>query len=228
MKNGLPISDPESGFDPENPYENRDPRLKQSIFVTGETLPDGGIFNSIPGDADATDPVGGTLYTTTTGWNVKKYIASDDFNTPKNSGINLVLIRYAEVLLTYAEAKIELNQIDQSVYDAINEVRGRVSVEMPPIADGLSQGQLREVVRKERAIELAFEGTRLFDIRRWEIAHEVMLGEVYGMTYTAGGELVTIKVESYNRVFDQGRDYLWPIPQRERELNPNLEQNPKW
>lgn len=228
MKNGLPISDPESGFDPENPYENRDPRLKQSIFVTGETLPDGGIFNSIPGDADATDPVGGTLYTTTTGWNVKKYIASDDFNTPKNSGINLVLIRYAEVLLTYAEAKIELNQIDQSVYDAINEVRGRVSVEMPPIADGLSQGQLREVVRKERAIELAFEGTRLFDIRRWEIVHEVMPGEVYGMTYSAGGELVTIKVESYNRVFDQGRDYLWPIPQRERELNPNLEQNPKW
>ncbi len=228
MNNGLSITNPESGFDPQNPYENRDPRLKQSVFVTGASLPNGKTFNSIPGDAAATDPVGGTLYTTTTGWNIKKYIANSDFDTPSNSGINLILIRYAEVLLTYAEAKIEMNEIDASVYSAINDVRARESVNMPAISSSLSQGQLREIVRKERTIELAFEGTRLFDIRRWRIAHEVMPGKVYGMTYNDNGTLVTVNIDGYNRVFDEGRDYLWPIPQRERELNPNLEQNPKY
>uniref|UniRef100_UPI00321693C7 RagB/SusD family nutrient uptake outer membrane protein n=1 Tax=uncultured Draconibacterium sp. TaxID=1573823 RepID=UPI00321693C7 len=228
MTNGLSIDDPESGFDPYNPYENRDPRLKQSIFVTGMTLPNGKIYSSNPNDPDATDPVGGTLYTTTTGWNVKKYISTDDFSNPGNSGINLTLMRYAEILLTYAEAKIELDQIDQLVYDAINEVRGRESVEMPAISEGKTQTELREIVRKERTIELAFEGTRLFDIRRWKIAHEVMVEPVEGMTYVENGSLVTIEITGYDRVFDAGRDYLWPIPQKERELNPNLEQNPEW
>ncbi|RIH64812.1 RagB/SusD family nutrient uptake outer membrane protein [Mariniphaga sediminis] len=228
MTNGLPITDPESGFDPYNPYENRDPRLKQSIFVTGMVLPNGLIYNSIPGDPDATDPVGGTLYTTTTGWNVKKYISDDDMTTPGNSGINLILLRYAEVLLTYAEAKIELNEIDNSVYDAINEVRTRVSVEMPPIGQNFTQEQLRQLVRKERTIELAFEGTRLFDLRRWRIAHIVMPEDVYGMTYDDNGTLVTLEITGYNRVFNENRDYLWPIPQKERELSPNLVQNPNW
>ncbi|MGQ7871014.1 RagB/SusD family nutrient uptake outer membrane protein [Sunxiuqinia sp. sy24] len=228
MNNGLSITDSESGFDPYNPYDNRDPRLKQSIFVTGMELPNGKIYNTLPNDPNATDPVGGTLYTTTTGWNIKKYIADSDNSTPGNSGINLILLRYAEVLLTYAEAKIELNEIDNSVYNAINQVRGRVSVNMPEIATNLSQDVLREIVRKERAIELAFEGTRLFDIRRWNIAHEVMPETVYGMTYEENGSLVTIEITGYNRVFDASRDYLWPIPQKERELNPNLDQNPKW
>ena len=96
------------------------------------------------------------------------------------------------------------------------------------LSTGLSQTELREIVRKERTIEMAFEGTRLFDIRRWRIAHEVMPKNVYGMTYEDDGELVTIEITGYNRVFDSERDYLWPIPQRERELNPNLEQNPKY
>ena len=228
MKNGLPITDAESGFDPYNPYENRDPRLKQSIFVTGMELPNGDIFNSLPNDPAATDPVGGTLYTTATGWNVKKYISNSDMSTPANSGINLILLRYAEILLIYSEAKIELNELDNLVYDAINQVRGRESVEMPEIAQNLSQSELREIVRKERAIELAFEGTRLFDIRRWQIAHEVMPKNVYGMTYDDNGTLETIEISGYNRVFDSNRDYLWPIPQREKELNPNLVQNPNW
>lgn len=229
MNNGLPITDPASGFDPANPYENRDPRLKQSIFVTGMELPNGKTYNTIPHDADATDPVGGTLYTTTTGWNIKKYVTADDMADYTNSGINLMLLRYAEVLLTYAEAKIELDQIDNSVYAAINEVRGRESVEMPAIPEGLSQSELREIVRKERAIELSFEGTRLFDIRRWRIAHEVMVQPVYGMTYAdENGDLTTIEITGYDRVFNPERDYLWPVPQKEKELNPNLGQNQNW
>ncbi len=229
MSNGLPITDVASGFDPASPYENRDPRLKQSIFVTGMELPNGNTYNTVPHDGDATDPVGGTLYTTTTGWNIKKYVTAEDMADFANSGINLILMRYAEVLLTYAEAKIELDEIDNTVYSAINEVRARQSVEMPAIAEGLSQAELRDVVRKERTIELAFEGTRLFDIRRWKIAHEVMVEPVYGMTYPdETGDLVTIKIDGYDRVFDSERDYLWPIPQKERELNTNLVQNNKW
>ncbi len=228
MQNGLPITDPSSGFDPENPYANRDPRLYHSIFLNGDTLPDGKIFNTIPDDPNATDPVGGTLYSTVTGFNIKKYVTPEDQSNRANSGINIILLRYAEVLLTYAEAKIESNNIDQSVYDAINEVRTRADVNMPEITTGKTQSELRAIVRKERAIELSFEGLRLFDIRRWGIAENVMQGTVKGMTYNDDGTMVTIETTGYERGFQSPRDYLWPIPQRERELNPNLDQNPDW
>lgn len=228
MKNGLNIEDPASGFDPFNPYTDRDPRLKYSIFVNGSPLPNGSVYYTIPGDPESTDPVGGTLFATSTGFNVKKYITEEDFDNRANSGLNIILIRYAEVLLTYAEAKIELGQIDQSVYDAINTVRTRTDVDMPEISEGLSQVDIRKIIRKERTIELAFEGFRLFDIRRWRIAEEVMQSIVKGMTYKKDGQLETIQISEFERFFDPSRDYLWAIPQRERELNPNLIQNPNW
>jgi hypothetical protein len=149
--------------------------------------------------------------------------------TPNNCGINLILLRYAEVLLTYAEAKIESNSIDQSVLDAINEVRARPDVNMPAITGTFTQAELRKIVRDERSVELAFEGRRYFDIRRWKIAETVIPGIVYGMTYVdPNGALTTIALTGFNKAFDKNRDYLWPIPQRERELNPNLTQNPNW
>src|SRR5699024_3639115 len=89
-------------------------------------------------------------------------------------------IRYAEVLLTYAEAKIELNEIDQSVYDAIDDVRQRAG--MPPLDKTKynTQQEMRAAVRRERRVELAMEGLRWFDIQRWEIGDEVMNGQAYG------------------------------------------------
>jgi len=87
---------------------------------------------------------------------------------------------------------------------------------------------LRDAVRKERLLELAFEGLRLFDIRRWKIAEKVMVGDVYGMTYADGADLKTIQIASFTRVFDPAKHYLWPIPQKERELNPELTQNSGW
>lgn len=148
---------------------------------------------------------------------------------PNNSGINLILMRYAEILLIYAEAKIEANEIDQSVLDAINKVRNRADVKMPSLVTIGSQAELRKLVREEREVELAFEGLRYFDIRRWRIAETVVPGILYGMTYTnANGALVTISLPAFVKVFNKERDYLWPIPQRERELNPNLAQNPNW
>jgi len=228
MRNGKNITDATSGFDPFNPYDNRDPRLKYSIYVDGDTLPSGMIFRPAP-DSGTPDAFGTTFLVSTTGFNLKKYINIEDYPNTTNSGINIILLRYAEVLLTYAEAKIELNQIDQSVYDAINKVRQRPDVNMPPIQSGLSQSELRDIVRHERLVELAFEGLRLFDIRRWKIAENVMPGPVYGITYVKNGQVTTVEVVAFNRVFNKSRHYLWPIPQKETDLNPNLlPQNPGW
>src|SRR5690606_2925390 len=138
-------------------------------------------------------------------------------------------IRYAEVLLTYAEAMIESNQIDERVLAAIIEVRARPDVNMPPIENVSSQDDLRDIVRRERLVEFAFEGLRYFDIRRWKAAENVIPGIIYGMTYVdQGGNLQTISLPGFLKVFNPQRDYLWPIPQREIELNPNLSQNPNW
>lgn len=227
MTNGLPIDDPGSGYDPANPYVDRDPRLRYSVYVEGDILPNGNTFDPKPNSGTG-DAVGSTFLVSPTGFNVKKYINVEDLATPNNSGINLILLRYAEVLLTYAEAKIELNQIDNTVYDAINEVRSRLDVNMPAIADGKSQEELREIVRRERLVELAFEGQRFYDIRRWRIAGDVMPGKVYGMTYTdTEGELQTVEVTAWTNVWSD-RNYLWPIPQGELDLNASLGQNPNW
>ncbi|MDN3689862.1 RagB/SusD family nutrient uptake outer membrane protein [Cyclobacterium jeungdonense] len=227
MANGLPISDPESGYDQLNPFENRDPRLYHSVFLSERTpLPDGGTYGSTPG-TDGSDAVQITVYSTATGYNIRKYVDEEDYTNPSNSGLNIILLRYAEVLLTYAEAKIELGEIDQSVYDAMNQVRQRESVDLPPITPEIadSASELRELVRTERSVELAFEGFRLFDIRRWELAEQVMPGVPMGRYYEEEGDWVQIRLDGFDRSFDPGRDYLWPIPQRERELNTNLTQN---
>lgn len=227
MINGLPIEAEGSGFDAANPYTNRDPRLKYSIFVEGDILPNGKVFDPKPNSTTG-DAVGSTFLVSPTGYNVKKYISAEDLAAPTNAGINFILMRYAEVQLIYAEAKIALDQIDQSVYDAINAVRQRPDVNMPAISSGKTQEDLTTIVRHERLVELAFEGQRFFDIRRWEIAGDVMPGKVYGMTYKdAQGNLQTVEVPAWTNTWSD-RNYLWPVPQAERDLNDQLGQNPDW
>lgn len=228
MKNGKSITDASSGFDPYNPYNNRDPRMRYSMYVPGDTLVNGKVYNSLPGSGTADAIGGGNLYATTTGYNYKKYINAEDLATPNNTGINMIIIRYPEVLLTYAEAKIELNQIDQSVYDVINLIRKRSDVNMPAIPVGLTQAQLRVAVRHEREVELAFEGLRTFDIRRWKTAETVLPGPIQGITYFKNGVLTVYMNNSFSRTFNPARDYLWPIPQQEIIINKNLVQNPGW
>ncbi|WP_321516245.1 RagB/SusD family nutrient uptake outer membrane protein [Marinifilum fragile] len=225
-------------FDPNNPYANRDPRLTHSILYPGHDWRDG-VFNSIPGATypgkeiiagdDLTDGTGGQWNKTATGYNWLKYISEDDVDNGDywNGAIHFILIRYAEVLLTYAEAKIENDDIDQSVYDAINEVRQRPDVNMPLITTGKSKEQLRTIVRRERRVELSFEGLRLMDIRRWKIAENVMPGVPEGLTYTDpnSGEEVTLSWGE--RTFNANKHYLWPIPQTEIDIS-HLEQNPGW
>lgn len=228
MSNGKEITDLTSGFNPIDPYSNRDPRLKYSIITLGDILPNGKIYNSKPGSGTG-DAIGYSENTTFSGFNVKKYLNKEDLVQPSNCGINIILLRYAEVLLIYAEAKIEANQIDASVLDAINQVRKRPDVNMPLYSGITSQAELRKIVRLERLVELAFEGLRFFDIRRWKISENVLPGIIYGMTYVDNnGQLQTIALTGFVKAFDKTRDYLWPIPRREIELNPNLIQNPNW
>jgi len=193
-------------YDPENPYENRDPRLHYSITVVGY-------------------PYNGRLITpanvVTTGYGVKKYTSyRDDVTSPQNTrtAFNIILIRYAEVLLTYAEAQNEFNGPDASVYKAINDVRNRVGVKMPPLPEGLTKEEMREAIRLERRIELTFEGIYYSDILRWKTA-EI---ENNGFMHNADG------VRIVERKFDPKKHYLWPIPYNQIVQNPNLVQNPNW
>lgn len=217
-------------YDPSRPFENRDPRLKLTIAVPGSSI-NGKIINvAQSGSIDAL----GKNNASFSGYYYKKYVPADiDGDWSNNSYNDIILIRYAEVLLTYAEAKIEAGQIDQSVYEAINKVRERPGINMPPVtaASASSVGELREIVRRERHVEFPVEDNRFFDIRRWKIAETVMNGPAYGiLNYfdsTRGDYGKHVLVEQ--RSFNPSRDYLWPIPQNEISLNTNLgANNPGW
>lgn len=250
---GKPI-DKSPEYDPANPFANRDPRLDQSIIRPGVWF-DNYLFETHPDSTQTWQAKGAdtvrvgnqevtNAYATFTGYLWLKYLDAADL--PQNvtsSQQNVMLIRYAEVLLTYAEAKIELNEIDQSVIDAINQVRQRPSVQMPAVSLAMSQAELRQVVRYERTVELADEGFRLFDIRRWKYAEHVMPGKVYGRRTKAHWyDAVTPAIDAYEDItypnaddlfkvisvnsFDPAKDYLWPIPQKEMDVNHHLKQNP--
>lgn len=212
---------------PDNPFENKDPRWDFTAYYTGQPIGTS-IYNSWP-TSPTTDRVSANEWATDYGYNLKKWIDYEQYRANPSAGsTNMILIRYADVLLMYAEAKIELNEIDQSVYDAINEVRQRPSVEMPPITTGKTQAELRALVRNERAVELAFEGLRLFDMNRWQIGEEKS-GVVEGMYYkdAATGEW-KIWSQGFQRRFRPDRDYVWPIPQAEMEINDEITQNPNY
>lgn len=214
-------------YDPDHPFDNRDPRLKMTIVVPGVVVNGDTIDITKPGSPDGLGKNNASL----TGYYYKKLIPAKISGWwGGNSDNDIPIFRYPEVLLTYAEAKIEADAIDQSVYDAINMIRNRTGVELPSVTSGKSKAELREIVRRERRVELALEEHRLFDIRRWKIAEQVMNGTVYGIlnyfdpARSDYGSHVIVET----RVFNPGRDYLWPIPQREINANKNMVQNPNW
>jgi starch-binding outer membrane protein, SusD/RagB family len=249
---GLPI-DKSPLYNPLKPYANRDPRLQMTIAVPGsvylgfqfETHPDSlrvWNYNVTPAvrvnNTDATN-----AFATFTSYLWRKWTDVKDLGFTQDNAGDIILMRYADLLLMYAEAKIELNQLDQSVYDALNAVRKRVN--MPAVPAGSSQQYLRSVVRRERKVELAMEGRRLFDIRRWKIAEQVMNGPRYGNSKTtflvAPPKLDENTTPDYsaipNRnilrvvetmVFNPSKHYLWPIHPVELQTNPQLTQNPNW
>lgn len=217
-----------SVYNPAKPYENRDPRFYMSVIYPGAVY----RGNVVPVYGTIDYP-GETGNSSQTGYYVRKFLDNVSVsNNLRQEESNVILLRYAEVLLTYAEAKIEANEIDQSVYDAINALRARaygVDVSQTsayPAVSGGTQAELRDIVRAERMVELCFEGQRRDDIIRWRIAENVMNGNCYGIPKTIGGEDILVM----ERAFDPDIHYLFPIPQREIDLvgKDILLQNPGW
>lgn len=154
---------------------------------------------------------------------------------PQDTEATVYVIRYADVLLMYAEAAVMSGTYDEvEVRAAIDAVRQRPDVMMPKVEDvegtGLSPDKLIEIIRHERRVEFPFEGTRISDIRRWRIGEEVMTDAIgYDPTKGKLNPPVYEKVVVDKRVFNPNRDYLWPIPQKEIDANPAIgpaNQNP--
>ncbi len=207
-----------------NYHNNRDPRLRASVLFPGETFVDNSYtvdpFNTSPGNPDRI----GLEKSTATGYWIKKYLDPRD-RQPRGGTLDFMIIRYSEVLLNYAEALIETGQWSSPlVTQYIDMVRSRSN--MPAVDTRVynSQAKLRELIRRERQAELAFEGQRYYDIRRWGTVNQLMNGQVYGATDPASG--VAVKVEQ--RAYNPDRDFLWPIPLNEILANPNMEQNPNY
>ena len=205
FKDGTSFSTENPLYNPENPIENRDPRLDMSTFYQQLVM------------GDVEQPVTGVL---PTGYGLKKFVTRDKTQYPigynTRSDQDWVHFRYAEILLAIAEAENEVNGPTQKVYDAINSIRARKGVDMPPLPTGLNQTQMREKIRHERRIELAFEGHRYFDLKRWRIIGEIM------------NNFDEPTLPLYKSVFED-RFYLWPIPQSEIDKNNGvLVQNPNY
>ena len=199
---------------------DRDPRMSMTIFFPDEKFlgytPAGVFSNGI-------DAIG-KRNSTKTGYWIKKWVNSNDYKSSNANGtLPFAHMRYAVVLLNYVEAAIELGELDdENIYTYLDKIRtraGHVKVDRKKYD---TQEELRELVRRERRIELAFEGHRIFDIRRWRIGEEVMNGPVYGAKYPDKDELYFVE----ERRFNPDRDYVWPIPAAEILANGNLDQNP--
>jgi starch-binding outer membrane protein, SusD/RagB family len=131
--------------------------------------------------------------------------------------------------LGYAEAQNEANGPDASVYEAINRVRERV--DLPPVAEGLSQTQMRAVIHRERRVELASEDKRWYDIIRWKTAEEVLNGHMHAVSIVReNGQWVHKYVRAGGglKIFHPEKNYVYPIPQSARDANPKLTQNPHY
>lgn len=238
MSNGRSIGESGSGYDENNPYVNRDPRLTATVVyhLYQWRKPDGTsqtIYikpGSDPNQTTKLDEYAPGSVTSATGYYLRKYY---DPTSAANfqSGLNLILIRYADVLLMYAEAKNELGQMTSDVWDrTIRATRSRAGFTNAIALNyntAAGQSGLREIIRNERRSELAMEGLRIFDIRRWRIAENVLNGWAHGAKY-GPPSVDNGYIRANQRVFDPAKHYLWPIPREERNLNPNLSQNPGW
>jgi hypothetical protein len=233
MLNGKGIREAGSGYDENNPYANRDPRLTATVVYDGYNWvnADGSTKNIYikPGsdpDRSALDEYSPASQSSSpTGYYWRKYF---DPSALSNfvSGSNLYLIRYAEVLLDYAEAKNSLGQMNQEVWNkTIMLLRKRAGFTNIAALDYPGNTDMTNIIRRERRAELAMEGLRADDVRRWKTAQIVMNGYAHGARF--GDPAVDNGyIRAQKRQFDPARDYLWPIPASEISLDPNLKQNP--
>ncbi|GBU07786.1 membrane protein [Bacteroidales bacterium] len=220
-------------YDPKEPYLRRDPRLAATLVYPG-CLYEGAYFNPIDKD-DPTSDYYAPYNRTKTGYTPRKYLDNlSDYRDVWNTGMNAIIFRYADVLLMYAECKIEQSNIDAEVYEAIDKVRLRAGMPRIDQVKYNNVEKMRELLRRERRVELAMEGWRWFDICRWEIGEETMPGNVEGallgkVNPTTGAlTLTNERIFVEKRVFDKNKHYLWPIPQDVIDKTPLVKQNPNY
>ena len=225
---GTYVLDPTSGYDPQHPYEGRDPRFYASVLYDGSMWM-GRATETFKRGRDHKDYAGGgsAWLASETGYYLRKFV--DESISPSGSSDKptnpWIYFRYAEVLLNYAEAKFETgDEITARKY--LNMVRNRNGVEMPEITE--TGDALRNRIQHERRIELAFEHHRFFDVRRWKIADKTEKKPIMSMEI----EKETDNSETYTEVIRlqrnfQPQHYYLPIPRTEVDKSlGSIEQNP--
>lgn len=245
---GLPISDPASGFKGfetiKDEFEGRDPRMKQTILMPGTK------YLSAQIGLDSCVARFSTRPETRTGYKLYKFMG-EAFTGVDQSTYDYHTFRYAEVLLILAEATFEKDGAisDDILGKTINVVRSRKGVEMPALTNAFVQAHgldMQAEIRRERTIELAFEGFRRNDLRRWKTAEAELKQAIRGIKYK-GSEYEKLQVlndgnpglvdkngflivePAENRIFVSPKNYYYSVPLDELYLNPNLmPNNPGW
>lgn len=218
-------------YDPKNPFKNRDPRLYATVLLTGYSEVDGKVFQGDPVTIAKTGQTGANI----TGYILQKFWDRGFKGNRQYYGGDYPQIRYAEVLLSRLEAEFEAgNAVSQDLLDlTINKIRKRAAVNMPAVTVA-DLPRLRELIRRERTVELSFEGgVDYFDLRRWGVLKEKVNREYYGMKMTDDPAsyqgVQKINADGYlyiglQKFYDY--NYLWPIPLSELDVNEKLKQNP--
>lgn len=223
--NGVtPTINTASGYSEANMWANRDQRLVASVLCNG-TAWGNGVINVVKGQRD--NPIG-NANATPTGYYVRKYIPETILmaNHSGNSRRLWTIIRYAEIMLNYAEALNEVQGPCQEVYELLDQIRYRAGItgSVANRTDLNTKEKMRNFIRKERTVELAFEEHRAWDVRRWNVAEEALGRDIIGIDVAANGT-ITRKV-AQKRVF-QKKMYLYPIPEGEY-WKTGIENNPEW
>ncbi len=219
------------GWSAANPYALRDPRLNATVVVNNSNW-NGRIIELWTGGRDGK----GVERASKTGYYLKKFLSNPlDLVNNQSTVHAWILFRYAEILLNYAEAMNEAYGPDNpftyglTARQAVNMVRARSGVAMPPVV-ALNQSDMREKIRHERRIELAYEEHRFWDTRRWKIGESTLGAPLLGIEVTRGstGAFTYNTIEVEKRIFEQ-KMYLYPIPQLEiNKSNGLITQNPNW
>ena len=234
---GKNITDPTSGYNPQNPYVNREKRFYDFVVYDMATykmdwMPTEDIIryriDQVNPSLNEVDFGGGDVGNT--GYSSKKMI-NPNYTPSELNGQNFVYYRYAEVLLNYAEAQNEAVGPDASVYEAVNAIRTRPGTDLPELQPGLSQSEMRDAIRHERRIELSYEAKRLYDLFRWKIAEVNLNQDLQRMVITntspsdnSGVWVYTPTSLDRPHQFTQ-KMYFLPVPQGAIDQNHNLKQN---
>ena len=220
-------------YDKDKPYARRDPRLTATVVYDGYDWSGnvgdgtkGKIIYTNPDAADKTDAFAGlNKNQTATGYYVRKYYDAKHEQRMQSS-INIITLRYADVLLMYAEAMNEQGKMSREVWDkTIRAIRARAGFSDESALDypsGMTQAEMRQLLRRERRCELALEGLRWFDIKRWRAGKECLDGYVLGARFL-NNYTENIRLDLY--MFDEAKDYLWSVPQAQIDINPYLKPN---